>query len=65
MSYFFLFSVWFLISSLAEYLLVLTPETIPALYKRGIYYLIVWPYIVVTKLKGWLGGKSLGLARPH
>lgn len=47
--------IWALIAALAEHGLALTPATIPSVWKRILYYLLVGPEIVIGSVKNLLG----------
>ncbi len=46
--------IWFILATVAEHVLALTPASIPSLPKKVLYYLIVWPEIAVSYFKGLL-----------
>ncbi len=47
--------VWLVLASLSEHLLALTPATIPVVWKRLLYYLLVGPEIALGSIKNLLG----------
>ncbi len=55
---FIIFSIWYLVANISDYLLALTPASIPVTYKKALYYLIVWPEMTINSLKELLGKYS-------
>lgn len=47
--------VWLILASLSEYLLALTPATIPVIWKKLLYYALVGPEIALGAVKNLLG----------